>query len=146
MTSREDLFLKFIFEDMWNKDEQMKKCIMDFLADFVDIAPTECSSADMSVVAENLRSYVLKTVISKPAQQPARQEFLQNAASRVKSIMDNMRQKAAEHEEYMEKLRIEEEAEEKEYQEYMQKLNEEEEEEEKAYQMELDELIKMCDK
>ena len=86
MTTKEDLFLKFIFDDLYKSSTQF---ITDFLVDFVDVAPPELQSVDIDVVADNLRSCVLNSLKSKEAQK----EFLLNAATKFRGIMNNLDRK-----------------------------------------------------
>jgi len=64
MATEEDLFLKFICENIWNDS---KPFFRDFLADFIDVVPEECKNADIDAVCEKLKSCVLEAIESEDA-------------------------------------------------------------------------------
>jgi len=66
---KEDLYLKFIFDEMWVKDNHMKEWVVATLSDFVDIGPENLSTVDLNLVAEKLKYYVMKGI--------HKQEYLQ---------------------------------------------------------------------
>lgn len=90
MSTEEDLYLEFIFDEMWSRPET-KGFFMATLEDFVDIAPENLREVNMDKVSEIMRARVLNV--------PKIRNVVASSKNSYKNIMKQFEKRREQHQE-----------------------------------------------